>query len=229
MSHKATNWAIQQRGLRPVAKIVLWHLCDRYHPDHGCFPAQATLAHDCEISRSGLNNVLRDLEEAGLIRREQRIDDRTQRQKSTRYILAFEDGFEAVESSSDNCGTKEERNAEPCPEIGHGAVSRNRTRAVSKKQPEPCPKNPDSRVQNLDTNSVKEPVIEPVSGEGAAAITRQAAPSPRCEGENEDARNGERPEETSGGICAEEHENNLAQFLDPSRNRKREYRPGVWP
>ncbi len=24
MSHAATNWAIQQRGLKPVTKIVLW-------------------------------------------------------------------------------------------------------------------------------------------------------------------------------------------------------------
>ena len=29
MSHKATVWAIQQRGLKPATKIVLWFLCDR--------------------------------------------------------------------------------------------------------------------------------------------------------------------------------------------------------
>jgi hypothetical protein len=38
MSHDATNWAIQQRGLKPTTKIVLWHLCDRFNPDFGCFP-----------------------------------------------------------------------------------------------------------------------------------------------------------------------------------------------
>ena len=31
MSHDATNWAIQRRGLKPTTKIVLWHLCDRYN------------------------------------------------------------------------------------------------------------------------------------------------------------------------------------------------------
>mgnify|MGYP000131343268 FL=1 len=52
MSHEATNWAIKQRGLKPTTKIVLWHLCDRFNPDYGCFPSQDRLAHDCEISRS---------------------------------------------------------------------------------------------------------------------------------------------------------------------------------
>jgi DNA-binding transcriptional MocR family regulator len=69
MSHAATNWAIQQRGLKPAAKIVLWHLCDRFNPDYGCFPSQARLAEDCEISRATLNRHLDDLEAAGLIRR----------------------------------------------------------------------------------------------------------------------------------------------------------------
>ena len=46
MSHAATNWAIQQRGLKPATKIVLWHLCDRFNPDFGCFPTQERLAHD---------------------------------------------------------------------------------------------------------------------------------------------------------------------------------------
>ena len=68
MSHFATNWAILQRGLKPATKIVLWHLCDRHNPDFGCFPTQARLATDCEISRSALNDHLRKLELAGLIR-----------------------------------------------------------------------------------------------------------------------------------------------------------------
>ena len=49
MSHAATNWAIQQRGLKPATKIVLWHLCDRHNPDFGCFPTQVRLAEDAEM------------------------------------------------------------------------------------------------------------------------------------------------------------------------------------
>ena len=66
MSHEATNWAIKQRGLKPTTKIVLWHLCDRFNPDYGCFPSQDRLAHDCEISRSTLNDHIGQLQAAGL-------------------------------------------------------------------------------------------------------------------------------------------------------------------
>lgn len=134
MSHEATNWAIKQRGLKPAAKIVLWHLCDRYHPDYGCFPSQETLSSDCEMSRASLNNQLAELEKAGLIYREQR-KTRSNRQQSTRYRFAFEDDF-------------------PCPDFRHGEQ-----KAVSKSDEKPCPKNEDFRVQNLDTNPVIEPVI----------------------------------------------------------------------
>ncbi len=92
MSHRATNWAIQQRGLPPATKLVLWHLCDRHNPDYGCFPSQDQLAADVEISRASLNTHLDRLERAGLIRRERRLDD-SHRQKSTRYFLGFEADF----------------------------------------------------------------------------------------------------------------------------------------
>jgi hypothetical protein len=148
MSHNATNWAIRQRGLKPATKLVLWHLCDRHNPDQGCFPSQDKLAHDCEMSRSSLNEHLKALEEKGLIRREQRVNETTKRQQSTSYVFAFEDGFV--------CASKDEPTPHvdtPCPETGHGAVSG--------KIPEPCPENDKSRVQNPDTNLVREPVREP--------------------------------------------------------------------
>lgn len=140
MSHSATNWAIKQRGLKPATKIVLWHLCDRHNPDHGCFPMQSRLAADCEMSRSALNVHLAKLEEVGLIRRYPTIDPETKKQLSTRYEFAFE--WEGK------------------------AVSGNRTRdceAVSGKSQKPCPENDDSRVRNPDTNSVREPLREPSS------------------------------------------------------------------
>ena len=176
MSHKATNWAIQQRGLKPTTKIVLWHLCDRFNPDYGCFPAQDRLAHDCEISRATLNTHLGLLEQAGLLRRLRRVDPTTRRQLSTRYILAFEDGLIATpegptgataasgkfadhfpcpdtghgltaDNPYEDKGLPEELSDDPCPDSGHGAVSRNQT--------EPCPENCQSRVQNLDMENHK--------------------------------------------------------------------------
>jgi len=93
MSHAATNWAIQQRGLKPATKIVLWFLCDRHNPDFGCFPTQARLAEDAEMSISALNEHLATLEDLGLIHRIRTHNPRTHRRQPTRYILGFEAGF----------------------------------------------------------------------------------------------------------------------------------------
>lgn len=149
MSHKATNWAFQQRGLDAATWRVLVMLADRHNPDYGCFPSQNQIAADAEIGRSTLNRHLDKLEQAGLIRRERRIDLDTRKQKSTRYFLAFEDGFEV----------------EPCAKSGHGNSGdkpgknpENSQKAVSH-----------SRVPNRDTNPVSiKPVITttaPASGE----------------------------------------------------------------
>ncbi len=151
MSHKATNWAIQQRGLSPVTKLVLWYLCDRHNPDFGCFPSQDQLAADAEISRASLNVHLEKLETAGLIRRLRRHTDDTHRRKSTRYVLRFEDNF----------------GREPCPESGHG------------KPQKPCPDFGKSHVQNLDTNLVREPVTTTAHDAGAK-IDAEAACLAAC-------------------------------------------------
>ncbi|MFT4162490.1 helix-turn-helix domain-containing protein [Shinella sp.] len=145
MSHDATNWAIQQRGIKPALKVVLWHLCDRYNPDNGCFPSQETLAFDAEVSRSALNTYLDELEERGLIAREQRREKGSNKQERTRYRLAFEKDFVAKKPQN------------PCPDSGHGDDE-----AVSENAAEPSPENGESRVQNLDSNPVREPVNEPV-------------------------------------------------------------------
>ena len=179
MSHEATNWAIKQRRLKPTTKIVLWHLCDRYNPDYGCFPSQDRLAHDCEISRSTLNDHLGQLEAGGLLRRVPRIDPATKRQLPTRYILGFEPGFTPADVvpcpeighglASDEetaevvgtCGIGARPEALPCPDFGHGIDAE----AVSGFCPEPCPENAESRVRNPDTNLVREPLSKPVKEE----------------------------------------------------------------
>jgi hypothetical protein len=182
MSHAATNWAIQQRGLKPTTKIVLWHLCDRFNPDFGCFPSQEQLAEDCEISRSTLNEHLALLETAGLIRRVQRLNPGNKRQMPTRYILAFEPGFAqhqgapcpetghggdaqddlpfAPLENAAEIGTSPVDRQLPCPETGRGTVS--------DFHPEPCPENAPSRVRNPDSNLVREPVSKPVKEEEGA-------------------------------------------------------------
>ncbi|TPI16586.1 helix-turn-helix domain-containing protein [Mesorhizobium sp. B4-1-1] len=196
MSHKATMWAIAQRGLRPAAKLVLWHLCDRYHPDNGCFPSQETLAYDCELSRSSLNDQIAALEAAGLIRREQRRDEGTNRQQSTRYRFAFEDDFKIPDGNLENSSSVEDFTAgsanlqtrvENIPgenvfdlvpsknEVAENVPAENNMGpcpnsghgAVSENQAEPCPNLSPSRVRISDTNLVREPVREPIERERA--------------------------------------------------------------
>ncbi|KPQ02792.1 MAG: Helix-turn-helix domain [Rhodobacteraceae bacterium HLUCCA12] len=182
MSHEATNWAIKQRGLKPTTKIVLWHLCDRFNPDYGCFPSQERLAHDCEISRSTLNEHLGQLEAVGLLRRVPRIHPVTKRQMPTRYILGFEPGFapddpdpcpetghgelpfDDIAREDGKSGDEALDLPQPCPETGHGTEGR----AVSDFNPDPCPENAQSRVRNPDTNPVREPLSKPVKEEEGA-------------------------------------------------------------
>ncbi len=134
MSHQATNWAIKVRGLKPAAKIGLWHLADYYNPEHGCFPSQGRLADDCEMSRASINVQLKILEDVGVIKREKRIDPISKHQKTTFYVLNFH--------------VTRVQNLDTAP--------------VSRIQTDPCPDLHETRVQNLDTNLVIEPVREPV-------------------------------------------------------------------
>lgn len=159
MSHRATNWAFQQRGLKPAERVVLLYLADRHNPDHGCFPSQAQLAADCEMSRRSLNDHLDTLVRMGLIQRERRVDPATNKQMSTRYILGFE--FDHP--------------PEPCAESAHG------------NGPEPCADSRRSRVQILHTNPVREPVtttpsMRPLSSKAEAACLDACGPGLCAEG-----------------------------------------------
>ena len=80
MSHKATVWAIQQRGLKPATKIVLWFLCDRHNPDFGVvrhersagqatggtgFPAAVGAPAAPEVGPGSARSVQKNFPEAG--------------------------------------------------------------------------------------------------------------------------------------------------------------------
>jgi len=91
MSHKATNWAFQQKGLLPAQKLLLLHLADRHNPDFGCFPSIKKLTIDCEISRGSVIKHLQNLEDKGLIKKQERKRENGS-QTSNNYILGFELG-----------------------------------------------------------------------------------------------------------------------------------------
>ena len=160
MSHKATVWAIQQRGLKPATKIVLWFLCDRHNPDFGCFPTQARLADDAEMSISALNEHLAKLQELRLIHRIRAQDPHTHKRLATRYILGFEDGFppEPTPETGDGfSGTEGEQGCDPSPETGHGAISGFPAK--------PSPDFSQSHLRNPEINLVREPLSKPVKEE----------------------------------------------------------------
>jgi hypothetical protein len=160
MSHKATVWALDQRSIKGTTKIVLWHLCDRYNPEHGCFPTQARLADDAEMSISALNEHLAKLQELRLIHRIRAQDPHTHKRLATRYILGFEDGFppEPTPETGDGLsGTEGEQHADPSPESGHGAISGFPAK--------PSPDFAQSHLRNPEINLVREPLSKPVKEE----------------------------------------------------------------
>ena len=143
MSHQATNWAIKQRGLKPSAKVVLWHLCDRYHPDHGCFPSLDTLADDCELSRRAVQDQIDILVKAGLVTVEKMERKKGQMPRNS-YRFSFENEGENLGQNLPMAKS-----------------------ALGKKTPPPLA-NSDIRLgQNLPTNSVREPLSEPVTAREA--------------------------------------------------------------
>jgi hypothetical protein len=88
VSHIATNWAFQVKGLKPATKIVLLYLADRHNPDYGCFPSIGRLADDCEISPRSAHTHIDTLENLGLIKRiaRHRADGK---KSSNEYLLNF--------------------------------------------------------------------------------------------------------------------------------------------
>jgi hypothetical protein len=86
MSYKALSWALQQKGLKPITKIILISLADRHNPDYGCFPSIRKISDDTEVCVKSVYNHLLILEEKGLIKRTGRIRDNGQ-QTSNEYLL----------------------------------------------------------------------------------------------------------------------------------------------
>lgn len=152
MSHAATNWAIRQRGLKPAAKIVLWHLADCHNAHTGqCNPRQALLAEMCEMSQSTLNVHLAELEKRGLIKRHRTVDPVTKRRLATHYKLAMDDVSRSEANSENRSWTQDveptaQSVAEPTPETGDG------------NKPEPTPDSGQSQLRNPE---YKNPGIEP--------------------------------------------------------------------
>ncbi len=187
MSHKATNWlsGIAATDLSNSEFRVLFYLCDCHNPAQGCFPTQKYLIESCGVSNGTVNNALNSLEAKGLIARHRAWDERTHRQKPTRYTLGFEldkpqkptpetgDGNFGSETTKSSGATARSRlqaagggrRRKPSPASGDGKrtkptpVSGDGT--VSNSKGKPTPISGGSRLQPTGEVTCKEPVINP--------------------------------------------------------------------
>jgi len=161
MSHKAVNWALEQRHLKAAPWVVLIQLADRHNRDTlRVDPEQVTLAVDCNMSRSTINVHLGSLEELGLLVRVPRENPATKKRLSTFYILGLD--FENpphVDYAVSDFRTRIE-------EVKNGNKDESHVRnsdlaPMSEKTAIPCPEKRQSHVRNPDTNHGIEPVKEP--------------------------------------------------------------------
>lgn len=95
MSHEATSWAMNIRGLEPATKLILLVLADCHNPAQGCFPGQDYIVSVTEISERSVRTHLKILETLGHITRE-RITGEVGQRLGTRYHLAFENSLPAT-------------------------------------------------------------------------------------------------------------------------------------
>jgi helix-turn-helix protein len=72
MSVEAMSWALKQRTGSTAHKAVLLALADRAGFEWECWPSQATIAAETEMSERSVRRILADLEERGFIERAHR-------------------------------------------------------------------------------------------------------------------------------------------------------------
>lgn len=90
MSARATGWALTVKGLRPQVKLLLIALADECRRDGStCFPSRRYLTDIVEVTPRAITKYLGELEEAGLVRREERLRDNGGR-SSNIYHLAID-------------------------------------------------------------------------------------------------------------------------------------------
>ena len=73
MSHYMTALAMQQKGIKPATKIVLYWIADHHNSEtNACFPSLSTLADECEMSKRAVQDRIECLAQIGLIKKIER-------------------------------------------------------------------------------------------------------------------------------------------------------------
>jgi hypothetical protein len=105
MSHQATNWAAELRGIPPMAKLVLLRLADRADESGICYPSQRRLAAECGITERTVRNAITDLICRGLVIIH---TPSTPRGDTTRYRLTFANTPEPRSGGEPHSGGEQE-------------------------------------------------------------------------------------------------------------------------
>ena len=89
MSHQATSWAYDQDITPSGAKFVLVTLANYANGEGYCYPGQEKLARDTGMSARAVRVHLVNLEDAGLIYRERRVDKLGRRKSDGYWLVGF--------------------------------------------------------------------------------------------------------------------------------------------
>lgn len=165
--------AMKTKVGNPLRKLVLIKLADNANDMGECWPSYQHVADQCEIARSTVKSHIRELEKAGLVRREyRRKGDLNQ---SNLFHLNLDGGFspapgggaaDDLPRSAENPGGATDDLPRAADDLGGGAADDPRT--------------------SHSFEAVKEPVTEPVATQAEAVVAEGVvvpfvAQQPRCE------------------------------------------------
>ena len=173
MSMELMVKAMKTKVGNPLRKLVLIKLADNANDMGECWPSYQHVADQCEIARSTVKSHIRELEKAGLVRREYRR--KGELNQSNLFHLNLDGGFspapgggaaDDLPRSAENPGGAADDLPRAADDLGGGAADDPRT--------------------SHSFEAVKEPVTEPVATQAEAVVADGVvvpfvAQQPRCE------------------------------------------------
>lgn len=172
MSMELMVKAMKTKVGNPLRKLVLIKLADNANDMGECWPSYQHVADQCEIARSTVKSHIRELEKAGLVRREYRRKGEIN--QSNLFHLNLDGGFfpapgggaaDDLPRAAENPGRAADDLPRAADDLGGGAADDPRT--------------------SHSSEAVKEPVIEPVATQAEAVVAEGVvvpfvAQQPRC-------------------------------------------------
>ncbi|MCE0853962.1 helix-turn-helix domain-containing protein [Pseudomonas asiatica] len=173
MSMELMVKAMKTKVGNPLRKLVLIKLADNANDMGECWPSYQHVADQCEIARSTVKSHIRELEKAGLVRREYRR--KGELNQSNLFHLTLDGGVSPaprggasgdLPRAAENPGGAADDLPRAADDLGGGAAYDPRT--------------------SHSFESVKEPVTEPVATQAEAVVAEGivvpfTAQQPRCE------------------------------------------------